>query len=134
MTSFEERLVFERKRLEFTQEAMAAIGGVQKQAQSKYENGKNHPNTLYLMAIEKVGADLTFLLTGERPITVSNFAADEQLLIDSYRTLPIAERKHMLSTLLKGGNSNSPKMINKGKGTQIKADNSKFTVNGDFNE
>lgn len=62
--SIGKRLREERKRLRYDQEEFSAIGGVGKQAQSKYENGKSMPSVGYLQKIGEVGADIIFIVSG----------------------------------------------------------------------
>ncbi len=60
------RLREERERLGFSQEAFGALGGVQKRAQINYEKGERHPDSAYLAAIAAAGADVLYILTGQR--------------------------------------------------------------------
>ena len=64
--SFFERLREERERLGLSQEKFGAIGGVLKRAQINYEKGERHPDSTYLTAIAAAGADVLFILTGQR--------------------------------------------------------------------
>lgn len=66
MDSFGERLKEERLRAGLSQEAFGEIGGVQKLAQRNYEKGNRDPNASYLTAIAAAGADIKYILTGER--------------------------------------------------------------------
>lgn len=61
-----ERLRMERERLKQTQTDFAALGGVSKPSQVRYEHGTRHPDGVYLAKIERAGADLVFILTGRR--------------------------------------------------------------------
>ncbi len=60
------RLREERERLGFSQEAFGVLGGVQKRAQINYEKGERHPDSAYLAAIAAAGADVLYILTGQR--------------------------------------------------------------------
>ena len=60
------RLREERERLGFSQEAFGVVGGVQKRAQINYEKGERHPDSAYLAAIAAAGADVLYILTGQR--------------------------------------------------------------------
>lgn len=66
MSSFSFRLREERHRLGFVQQDLASIGGVGKQSQINYESGKRLPDADYLAAIAEAGADILYILTGER--------------------------------------------------------------------
>ena len=61
-----DRIREERQRLGLSQEQLGAIAGVRKQAQLTYEKGDRHPDTLYLAAIAETGADVLYILTGQR--------------------------------------------------------------------
>lgn len=66
MDSFSDRLKEERTRLSANQSEFAQIGGVQKNAQIKYEKGERSPDAEYLQRIAAHGADVLYLLTGHR--------------------------------------------------------------------
>jgi transcriptional regulator with XRE-family HTH domain len=68
MTTFFDRLREERQRLGMSQAEFGAIGGVQKDAQLRYEAGKRKPDSDYLSGIAKAGADVTYILTGIRAL------------------------------------------------------------------
>ena len=65
MSTFGTRLKNERNRLGMTQPELAAIGGVQKNAQSLYEKDANPVTSDYLEKVAKVGIDIHFLFYGE---------------------------------------------------------------------
>ncbi len=65
MSTFGTRLKNERNRLGMTQAELAAIGGVQKNAQSLYEKDANPVSSDYLANVAKVGVDIHFLFYGE---------------------------------------------------------------------
>lgn len=101
--NFGERLKEERVRLGCSQEAMGAIGGVRKLAQHNYEKGERAPDSTYLAAIAAAGADVLYILTGERTANAAQgLRADEQLLLEVYDALSIDERKSLLAGLLTG--------------------------------
>ena len=64
--TFGARLRAERERLGCTQDEFGAAGGVTRLTQSKYEKGNSSPDMNYLIAIEAMGADFNYLLTGEK--------------------------------------------------------------------
>ena len=66
MSSFSDRLREERQRLNMVQPEFADIAGVGKQSQINYESGKRQPAAAYLAAISAAGADVGYILTGER--------------------------------------------------------------------
>lgn len=61
-----ERLKEERERLEMTQEAFGAAGGVLKRAVAHYEKGERVPDAAFLAHIAEAGADVQYILTGQR--------------------------------------------------------------------
>jgi DNA-binding XRE family transcriptional regulator len=63
------RLRSERRRLRLSQTALAEIGGVTKGTQINYEAGKRSPDTEYLVAIHGGGADILFIVTGQRAMS-----------------------------------------------------------------
>jgi transcriptional regulator with XRE-family HTH domain len=61
-----ERLKQERERLKASQPVFGQHGGVKKQTQIAYEQGKTSPDLAYLAGIESAGADVQYILTGIR--------------------------------------------------------------------
>jgi transcriptional regulator with XRE-family HTH domain len=66
MVSFCERLRAERTRLGLNQTDFAALAGVTKKTQMLYEADERVPDANYMAAIAKGGADLYFIITGQR--------------------------------------------------------------------
>lgn len=60
------RLRIERARLEMNQAQLAALGGVAKLTQLKYEKGERVPSADYLYRVYQQGVDVGYLITGER--------------------------------------------------------------------
>lgn len=97
------RLRNERERLGFSQEAFGALGGVQKRAQINYEKGERHPDSAYLAAIAAAGADVLYILTGQRTggataAPAPALAPDEEILLDNYRNCPPDARAAIKTT------------------------------------
>lgn len=63
-----ERLREERKRLGFTLDEFAKLGGVGRTTQIAYEKGTTQPGGDYLGAIAAVGADAQFIVSGHRSV------------------------------------------------------------------
>ncbi|MDG4552851.1 MAG: transcriptional regulator [Candidatus Competibacter sp.] len=78
-----ERLREERERLGFNQTDFAAIGGLKKLAQINYEQDKRAPDSAYLAAIAAAGADVQYIITGQR--SVERLPSREAALLDNYR-------------------------------------------------
>ena len=60
------RLREERERLGMTQEGFGQAGGVLKRALIRYEKGERMPDAAFLAAIAAAGADVLYILTGQR--------------------------------------------------------------------
>lgn len=67
------RLRSERRRLGLTQARLAALGGVQPNAQGRYESGIRVPRADYLASVARIGIDVLYVVTGQR---MKNRAAD----------------------------------------------------------
>jgi transcriptional regulator with XRE-family HTH domain len=88
MSGIGSRLRKERERLGLSQRAFGEIGGVEANAQGKYESGDRAPKADYLAAIAAKGVDILFVLTGTpTPILVDNLSNAEEKVLGSYRTL-----------------------------------------------
>lgn len=96
-----ERLRSERDRLDKSQSEFAETGGIQKVAQSNYERGIRMPDAQYLQAIAKAGADVLYILTGQRSQAVAEvelLPQDERALVDAYRRCAPQGRQHLIQT------------------------------------
>lgn len=133
MPLFGERLLTERKRLELSQEGVAERCGVTLRSQRNYEKGERSPDADYLERLAAIGADVLYVLTGERstgmPPTLS---AEEQLLVDAYRALPVEKRKAVLADLITGGSA-KPAPRKASGGVVVKGNNNR-TSGGDYHE
>ena len=88
MSGIGSRLRKERERLGLSQRAFGEIGGVEANAQGKYESGDRAPKANYLAAIATKGVDVLFVLTGSpAPIRADNISHAEEKVLGSYRTL-----------------------------------------------
>lgn len=100
MNEVGDRLKQERERLGFNQTAFGAIGGVKTLAQHNYEKGTRRPDTDYLAAIAKVGADIQYIVTGDR--SAAALPAEENMLLTRYRASPAPLRDAAMRVLLGG--------------------------------
>lgn len=67
---------------------MGAIGGIETNAQSKYEKGEREPRSGYLTALKLLGVDVQYLLTGERvTLCYGALTSAEFVLIAEFRRL-----------------------------------------------
>lgn len=112
-----ERLKEERERLGLTQPAFAAVAGASKRTLIDWEKGATSPSAVQLSAIAVVGADVLYILTGQRSPTAMQ--PDEAMLLERYRTSPQALRDAALRVLL-------------GADTPLPAA-SKFSIGGNMN-
>lgn len=82
------RLRKERERLGLSQRVFGEIGGVEANAQGKYESGDRAPKADYLAAVAAQGVDVLFVITGiPTPISVDNLSAVEERVLVNYRVL-----------------------------------------------
>ncbi|MFN6433594.1 hypothetical protein, partial [Eubacterium callanderi] len=81
------RLRSERERLRLSQRAFGQLGGVEANAEGKYESGKRMPKADYLAAITNHGVDILFVLTGTNtPISADSLNQVEKKILVSFRT------------------------------------------------
>lgn len=100
------RLREEREKLGLNQTDFAAIGGVGRKSQFNYEDDERRADTAYLAAIAAAGADVRYIITGERdapPPEVLSTA--EQMLVENFRRCGKEAQANLLqsSTLLAAG-------------------------------
>lgn len=121
MSNCGERLREERERLGFNQTAFGAIGGVQKQAQLKYEKGERFPDAAYLAAAATVGADVQYIITGLR--AAAALTSDENELVRLFRAAPLAVKASTLAGLAAGAAVASPpqSVVVSGSGNRVGA-------------
>jgi transcriptional regulator with XRE-family HTH domain len=84
----------ERVRLGLKQEEMAQIGGVTRNTQGSYERDERRPDTGYLKALNAVGLDILYVVTGVRtPAMVGELSEDEEVMVMRYRSIPPDDQK-----------------------------------------
>ena len=82
------RLRQERERLGLSQKSFGEIGGVEANAQGKYENGDRAPKADYLSRVAARGVDVLYVLTGSpTPTLIDNLSQIEEKVLISYRIL-----------------------------------------------
>ena len=103
------RLREERERLGMTQRGFGDIGGVEPNAQGKYESGERTPRLDYLAALAARGVDALYVLSGVRtPAPLNSLTADETGLLGAFRRLSAADQAalwHLLGRLVGEGGS-----------------------------
>lgn len=128
MNLFGERLKDERQRLDFSQEKFGAVGGVQKLAQRNYEKGNRVPDASYMAAIAAVGADVLYILTGQRNASMPALQPDEAALLSSYRHCTPAAKQNLIQTaalLAAGIEPEAKKQKKKSTGIKVSGDNNR---------
>ena len=92
MPNFSERLRTERERLELSQQGLAEKCGVTARSQRNYESGERNPDSVYLAAIAAAGADVLYILTGQRSgVAAAAPVAAEPAAQLSRRALAVAQ-------------------------------------------
>lgn len=110
------RLREERERLGLSQAALGEIGGVKKLTQLNYEKGERSPDSAYLSAIAKFGADIQYIVTGIR--SAESLSPDEKELIILFRQAPLAVKAAALAAL-NAGNAASDSITVSGSGNRV---------------
>lgn len=88
-----ERLREERDRLGLNQTDFGVQAGVSRGTQKAYELESSSPDVRYLMALQGMGVDVQYVLTGARISTeVGSLSPDEAGLLEHYRQLPETDR------------------------------------------
>ncbi|MDR3428999.1 helix-turn-helix transcriptional regulator [Silvimonas sp.] len=88
-----ERLVSERTRLGLGQEEFAALGGVSRNTQSRYEKSASKIDLNYLDNLARYGVDAVYVLTGQRT------NREELRLVAAFNAAPEAVRVAVLAAL-----------------------------------
>ncbi|CAG8865591.1 hypothetical protein PS627_01509 [Pseudomonas fluorescens] len=93
MKAFGSRIRAERERLGMTQRVFGDIGGVEPNAQGKYESGERTPRIDYLAAVTAQGVDAPYVLSGIRtPAAVDSLSPEEDHLLACFRRLQTADQ------------------------------------------
>lgn len=85
-----DRLREEREKLGMSQSTFGELAGVTKASQINYEKGVRHPDSSYLLAAGKAGADVCYLLTGKHTITEEKINAELRYLADAFEAIDTA--------------------------------------------
>jgi len=94
------RLKREREACGLTQSAIAAIGGVQANAQGLYESGMRCPRADYLSRLSATAIDVLFVVMGIRtPHAVAQLSDGEAALIRFFRAANCAD-KHAIEHVI----------------------------------
>ena len=126
MDTVGERLRAERDRLHMTQVAFAAAMGCKKRALATYESGERSPDASLLGGAARVGADVLFIVTGQR--TDGLLSAEEQTLLAYFRAAPPAVRRAAMGALVGGALPGGMTMTQSGGGVQVGHSSGPVTV------
>ncbi len=103
-----------------SQPVFATVAATTKQTLFSWETGKTAPDGFQLAAIAAAGADVLYILTGERdgppPVVLTG---EEQLLLNYYRDAPAAMRKAAMAVLLSAGHAPAGQLYQGDGGVQI---------------
>lgn len=122
ISSPKDRIKEERKKLNFTQSAIAELLGIKRETWSRYEAGSISPGMDVLIAFSKIGADIQYILTGEKQIGLI-LSKEEKELIELYRVASLATKASTLGALTAGITQQSgTKQIFHGSVGQVNAD------------
>ena len=107
------RLREERERLGLTQPALADVASAAKRTVIDWEKGVSSPTAVQLAAIADAGADVLYVITGQRSqgaAEVDLLPSDERVLIDSYRRCNAEAKRNLIQTaaLLSAGMAAAP--------------------------
>ena len=95
------RLLEERERLGLNQTALAERCGITMRSQRNYEKEERFPDASYLAAFAALGADILYILTGQRTgesVPSSRLKPDEAAPLDNYRHSPPEGQKAIRTT------------------------------------
>lgn len=116
--SFGARLASERKRLGFSQGAMAARAGKTARTVIKYESEETRPDAAFLLFLDHLGADIYYIVTGCK--SANALSPDEENLLDGYRSLDVRGKAGVLA-LVDGldEKNNAPSVVFNGNVGQV---------------
>ena len=99
--SVHERLKSERERLDLSQPRLADLAKVGKTTVINWEKGASAPDALQLAAMAAAGADVLYVVTGERSqgaAEVELLPSDERVLVDAYRRCNPDAKRNLIQT------------------------------------
>lgn len=120
--SVQNRLREERKRLGLTLAQMAQAGGSNARSYSHYEAGERFADTEFMAAIAAKGADVQYIVTGQR--SAQALSRDEVELLAAFRAAPLAVKAAAMGALQ--GGSAPPKT----KSIKVNGDGNQSAVVG----
>lgn len=131
--SIGERLREERLRLDLNQTQIGERGGVTKKTQMLYEAGDRFPDAAYLAAIAAAGADVRYVVTGDREGPAPEvLGADERELLALFRAASPAVRAAAIGALRGGSTPRATKrktIVHGDVGNQMDDNSGNLTIN-----
>ncbi len=97
-----DRIRSERERLNYTQADFAALGGASKNSQLAWEKGHAMPNAGVLAEYAKAGADVLYILTGQRSQAVAEvdlLPPRQRALLNHYEALSDEGKRNVEGTV-----------------------------------
>ena len=100
-----DRLREVREALGLSQQALAERCGITARSQRNYESGERLPDAAYLAAIAAAGADVLYILTGQRaggasaPPPPSAGSEGDRILLDNFHAAPAQVQAGVKTTL-----------------------------------
>ncbi|WP_175772408.1 helix-turn-helix domain-containing protein [Paraburkholderia phenazinium] len=98
MTTSADRLKEERLRVGMSQEQLALAVGMSKGTQTHYETGKRMPDVTYLAAVNELGLDAAYIVTGQ--FAQAGLPEHEHLFLSVFRRLDQRGRKGVMGAML----------------------------------
>ncbi len=96
LTNVGERLKEERERLGLSQESFGKTTGLEKiskQVQSAYERNKTNPDNEYWAAVDRIGVDIRYVLTGLRTVGGERALPYDVLFINARTGKPVTAKE-----------------------------------------
>lgn len=88
-----DRIREERDRLGLNQTDFGSAAGVSRGTQKAYELGTSSPDIRYFSALEKMGVDIVYVITGHKAApSADSLTADEAQVITAYRAMSDDDR------------------------------------------
>ncbi|MBN5301014.1 helix-turn-helix domain-containing protein [Serratia marcescens] len=121
MVNIGDRIREERKKFNLNQGDFAKLADCSRNAQAMYERDETAPGAGYLVRLAEIGADVLYILTGNRSSSSGEISNDELELIQLYRSAPLAVKAAALAALTAGNSAADPKAISVsgGRGQRI---------------
>ena len=101
MPDSSDRIREAREALGLSQQALAEKCGVTARSQRNYESGERNPDAAYLAAFASAGADVLYVITGQRSqaaAEVDLLPSDERVLVDAYRRCNAEAKRNLIQT------------------------------------